>query len=308
MAQLLDPNADGASNAWTKSTGTSGWSLLDDAVRQPTAPVTSSDHVSTSTGGAQQDAHFSTGTFVAGTWTLWTYCAGGAKRKIQYAVDVGSGFSALADLALAGAAATWESRTVSIATQAELDAFQVRYQCVSTAGGGGASAVFVYAAYLEGPAVATTTQIARSVVVTASVTPARALILARSAVIAATFTASQVTALIFARSAVVTATFTVAASKLARLGRQVAVGLAIARNSLAGLIRSTGITVGISASRLVRLGRAIGVTFTASTAVALIVLRSATAPLAFTVSASRQFLAGGGGVVRRLLALMGAGE
>lgn len=268
MAQLLDPNADGASNAWAKSTGTVGWSLLDDAVRQPTAPVTTSDHVSTSTNGAQQDVHFATGTYVAGTWTLWTYCAGGAKRKIQYAVDVGAGFSALADLALAGAAATWESRTVSIATQAELDAFQVRYQCVSTAGGGGASAVFAYAAYLEGPAVATTTQIARTVAVTFSVTPARALILARSATVAATFTLS--------------------ASKLARLGRATAVIFTVARSSLVGLARAMSVTFSLTASRLAGLGRALAVTFSVSAARAMTVLRSGVASLTFAVSAVSQ--------------------
>ncbi|HWO72744.1 MAG TPA: hypothetical protein VNN21_04230 [Dehalococcoidia bacterium] len=155
MAQYLDPNADGASNAWTKSSGTTGWNLIDDGVRQPTTPNTT-DNVNEVTSGDQQDVVFpDTGTYISGTWTLWTYCKGGNKRKIQYAISTNEGgsFGALADLAGAGTADAWRSVDVSgsITSQATLDGFRVRYQCVSTAGGGGATAVFVYAAYLEGP-------------------------------------------------------------------------------------------------------------------------------------------------------------
>lgn len=157
MAQFLDPNADGTQNAWTKSSGTVGWSLIDDATRQPSTPNTT-DNVNEVTAGDQQETQFATGTFVSGTWTLWAYCKGGTKRKIQYAINTGGGFGTLADLVGAGQADQWVSKDVSslITNQTTLDAFQVKFQCVSTAGGGGATAVFVYATYLEGPSPSTT--------------------------------------------------------------------------------------------------------------------------------------------------------
>lgn len=150
MPAYYDPNADGTNNAWTKSTGTTGWNLLDDAVRSPTAPDTGADYISESTDGDLQDVQFSSGTFVSGTYTLYTYCAGGTKRKIEYAIDTGAGFGGFTELAAAGAAAAWRSVGVAINNQGELDAFAVRYRCTQT-GGGPNSAAFIYAAYLEGP-------------------------------------------------------------------------------------------------------------------------------------------------------------
>lgn len=153
MAQLADPNADGTNNLWTKSTGTSGWNLLDDAVRQPTAPDTAADYISEITNNDKQDVQFASATYAAGTWTLWVYGKGGTKRKIQYAINTGAGFGALADLFGAGEAASWKSVdvTANITDQTTLDAFELRLQCVQTAGGGGATEVFAYATYLEGP-------------------------------------------------------------------------------------------------------------------------------------------------------------
>lgn len=157
MANYIDPNADGANNAWTKSTGTAGWSLLDDAVRQPTAPSTGTDRITSSTSGQLQDLAFpNTLTHSAGaTYTLWFYAIGGNRRGFTAAVSTNDGTSfGSANTIIAAStsppAAQWYSLDISslITSQATLDGLRVRLACTSISGGG-ATAVEIDAIYLE---------------------------------------------------------------------------------------------------------------------------------------------------------------
>jgi hypothetical protein len=156
MAGYLDPSADGANNAWTKSTGTAGWSLLDDGVRQPTAPTTGTDRITSSTAGQLQDLAFpDTLTHVAGArYVLWLHCTPGSRRGIDTLISVNdstfSGSEATVPAVNGGAAQGWYSRdlTALIGSTADLTGLRVRLSCSSIAGGG-AGAGAVNAVYVE---------------------------------------------------------------------------------------------------------------------------------------------------------------
>lgn len=157
VAEVLayaDPSADGANNAWTKSTGTAGWSLLDDGVRSPTAPSTGTDQITSGTAGQLQDLVLpNTLTYTAGAeYTLWIYSSSGAKRGLSTLISVNdSSFANSAALHGASAAFAWRSRDISslIASQGNLDGLRVRLSVDSTAGGGGAGVVTVAAVYVR---------------------------------------------------------------------------------------------------------------------------------------------------------------
>ncbi len=150
-----DPSADGT-NSWTKSTGSAGWSLLDDAVRQPTGPTTGSDRVTSQTDEQVQDVVFAnTLTYTAGaTYKIWIHGSGGAKRAVdtQVSVNDGSSYNTRAtDTIATAAAAAWVSIDITslITSQTTLDQLRLRMICNSTAGGGGQSDVAVNAVYVE---------------------------------------------------------------------------------------------------------------------------------------------------------------
>jgi hypothetical protein len=157
VAEILayaDPSADGANNAWTKSTGTAGWSLLDDGVRSPTAPSTGTDQITSGTAGQLQDLVLpNTLTYTAGAeYTLWIYSSSGVKRGLSTLISVNdSSFASSAVLHGASAAFAWRSRDISslIASQGNLDGLRVRLSVDSTAGGGGAGVVTVAAVYVR---------------------------------------------------------------------------------------------------------------------------------------------------------------
>lgn len=153
----IDPSADGANNAWTKSTGTAGFSLVDDAVRQPTAPTTGSDMVtSTTTAGTLQDLVFpDTLTYnSAAKYILWVYGAGG--NRTGWDTLISTDDSTFANQASMCAASTtppgfqWFSRDVTslITSQAKLNGFRVRLSTAKITGSG-AVAAEVDAVYLE---------------------------------------------------------------------------------------------------------------------------------------------------------------
>lgn len=153
---FIDPSADGANNAWTKSTGSSASALLDDAVRQPTAPTTGSDRITSSTAGQLSDLVFpNTLTHVAGsTYTLWVHATPGNRRGADTLIAVDdatfANSAATVPAQTPAAAQAWYSRDVSalIDSQAKLDGFRARLSCSSVAGGG-ATACAINAVYLE---------------------------------------------------------------------------------------------------------------------------------------------------------------
>ena len=155
-SSYIDPSADGANNAWTKSTGTAGWSLLDEGTRQPTAPSTGTDRITSSTDEQLQDLVFpNTLTYASGrTYTLWVYGIGGTKRALDVQVSNDDGATwqtRQTNVIGAGAAAAWHSVNITswVTSQTQLDQLRVRLICNSTAGGGGATAVEVDAVYVE---------------------------------------------------------------------------------------------------------------------------------------------------------------
>lgn len=158
MPSYIDPSADGALNAWTKSSGTSAATLLDDGVRSPTNARTSGDggSISESTDEDASDLVFpNTLTYGASqTITLYVYGSGGTKRAVDVEISYDDGTSWTAsggrqELIAAAAAAAWYSRVLTgITQQSHLDGLRVRLRCNSTAGGGGATAVQVDAVYV----------------------------------------------------------------------------------------------------------------------------------------------------------------
>src|ERR1043166_1830257 len=140
---FLDPSADGTQNAWTKSTGTAGWSLLDDATRQPTAPTTGTDRITSSTSGQQQDIAFpDTLTFATGQGVKgWVYAIGGNRRGIDLYVSKNNGSSFTGQTTLFAAStsppgAQWYSVDISstFASTSDMNALQIRLQVTSISG------------------------------------------------------------------------------------------------------------------------------------------------------------------------------
>jgi hypothetical protein len=159
LLTYADPNADGASpnNAWTKSAGTSGWSLLDDAVRQPTAPATGTDRVTSSTDEQTQELVFPNTLLydATATYTLRIYGSAGSKRALDVQVSTNDGASwqtRQANVIGAGSGSSWRSIDVTslAASQAALDGLRVRLICNQTATGGGAGSVEVDEVYVDG--------------------------------------------------------------------------------------------------------------------------------------------------------------
>jgi hypothetical protein len=154
-SSYIDPSADGANNAWTKSTGTAAFSLLDDAVRQPTAPTTGSDMIHSQTDEQLSDLVFpDTLTWHSGdTFMLWVYGIGGTKRAldVQISNDDGSTWQTRqTNVVGAGAAAAWHSLDISawVTSQTQLNQLRARLICNSTAGGG-ATDIEIDAVYVE---------------------------------------------------------------------------------------------------------------------------------------------------------------
>lgn len=151
----LRPNAD-VTNNWTKSTGTQGFALIDDAVTEPTDASISGDGAQitgTTTAGTEQEVGFGTFTLDADTVsevTLWVHRATGAKRGID--VRLLHGTTQLGSTLSIGhnQGAGWQSIvfTGSIA-QAQIDDLRAEFVTTTTAGGGGAAAPTVYAAYIN---------------------------------------------------------------------------------------------------------------------------------------------------------------
>jgi hypothetical protein len=152
---VLRPNAD-VTNNWTKVGGPSaGWECLDDALEQPTNAATSGDgdHITgTTTNGTTQECHV--GTFTLGSElvtkvTLWVYCLTGSKKGVE--ISLRSGAAQLGVLTVPqNEAAGWRSIAVEGArTQGEIDDLRARFVTIQSAGGGGAAAPTVYAAYIE---------------------------------------------------------------------------------------------------------------------------------------------------------------
>jgi hypothetical protein len=157
MPNFAEPNADGAHTAWSKSSGTAAWSLLDDGLRFPDDdPRTSGDggFIFTQTDEALQSVAFPNLTFdAAQSVGIWVYGSGGNKREVTaaYSNDNGSTWQTEASLFVANEAANWNPLTVQpihVDSQAELDGLQVRFRCNTTAGGGGQSNVQIDAIYV----------------------------------------------------------------------------------------------------------------------------------------------------------------
>jgi hypothetical protein len=152
----IDPSADGASSQWTKSAGSFGWSLLDDGVRQPTAPPAGTDQITSATIGQNQDIVFpDTMTYKAGdTYRLWVYgnTLGTAKRGIDYSLSTNdSTFGAGNNLFGANAPAAWVSRDITsqLTSQTDLDHLRLRLTLATTAGGTNSGTGTVSAVYVE---------------------------------------------------------------------------------------------------------------------------------------------------------------
>lgn len=150
MATFADPNGNGTATAWTNT-----WTNVDDAVRQPTAP--GADVISgTTTDETAETLVFTDPTFVpGGTYTLWVYGTGGAKRAVDVAYsfngsDPGLAHATRAELIPASGAAGWRSRELTApANQTELNNLRVEFIANATQGGGGSSAPTVNAVYIE---------------------------------------------------------------------------------------------------------------------------------------------------------------
>lgn len=152
--EILRPNAD-VVNAWSKSSGTTSWGALDDAVTDPTDASTSGDGVRIFSSTAGQESEVAVATFTLGTDTVSAvrakvFAGGGAKRGID--IRLLHGATQLGNTLSLGASAAdaWYTITYTGSlTQAQIDDLRIEFVCVSTAGGGGASAADVFAAYVE---------------------------------------------------------------------------------------------------------------------------------------------------------------
>lgn len=144
----LRPDSTVTSNWTVTPTGSAAFAVLDDAVLQPTAPSTSSDHLSSSTVGNAAEIHVQTQPLAAGdtvlSTTAWAYLQPGPKRSIT--LTLLSGSTVLGSTTAAQASGTsWRSVTSNSAlTQAQVDDLRLR---VTMGGSGASTAGFAYAAY-----------------------------------------------------------------------------------------------------------------------------------------------------------------
>jgi hypothetical protein len=154
-----DPSADGDNNAWTKSSGTAGWSLLDDAVRSPDNARTVGDggFITGLTDGLLQDIVFNNNiVYVAGSsYGLYIFGSGGDNRRVQVRHSYNDGGSwtgsGTAICELPTCIAGWYLSPISfsgITGQSQLDGFRARLEVVDSFGAGQDSEVQVDAVYL----------------------------------------------------------------------------------------------------------------------------------------------------------------
>jgi len=125
----LDPDGD-ITNQWTKSTGTVSWSLLDDAVRQPTAPTTGSDRLTTTTDAQVTEVTLTSlalGTGSVVSVIAWWHGANGSATKSSVDLALYTGATQLAVTTITSTTETWYSVTYTgPLTQAELDDLRIR--------------------------------------------------------------------------------------------------------------------------------------------------------------------------------------
>lgn len=148
---VLRPNAT-VSNAWTVNpTGVSAYTVLDDALLQPTAPSTSSDYLNANANGPKvAEVHVDMQPLAPGdapdATTAWAYIATGSTRTVT--LELMTGATSLATTTIpASSAAAWRSvSTATGLTQAQVDDLRVK---VTLNGSGGSTASFVYAAYVQ---------------------------------------------------------------------------------------------------------------------------------------------------------------
>lgn len=154
---FADPTLDGGVNAWTKSSGTAAWPLLDDGIRWPSNPRTSGDggYIRSQTNNQINVIGFAnTINYVPGSgWILWIFGSGGTLRALDVTVsndDAASWQTRQTGIIPAGAAPGWYALNVAewIADQGDLNGFRVRLICAST-GAGPATDVQVDAVYLH---------------------------------------------------------------------------------------------------------------------------------------------------------------
>lgn len=155
--EVLRPNADVVGD-WTKSDilVLTAWEHIDDAVLDPANARTNGDgdHLTSSTAGQETEVGVGTFALPSGNTVsaarLKAFCAGGTKRGIDVRLLTGATVLAGPIRVAAGSAEAWTTLTYSGSlTQAQIDDLRAELVCVSTAGGGGAAAVTVYAAYIE---------------------------------------------------------------------------------------------------------------------------------------------------------------
>lgn len=146
----LRPNAT-VSNGYTVTGPATAHEALDEAVTQPTAPDTATDHISTSTVGAVAEvalADYALGAGESVTETrLWVYLGAGAKRGHRVSLRHGATILATADFPTETG---WQSvASTTVLTQAQIDDLRAHLECYSTAGGGGQGTITVYATYID---------------------------------------------------------------------------------------------------------------------------------------------------------------
>lgn len=152
--EVLRPNADVVAG-WTELPAGAANVTLDDAVLAPTDAAASGDggSIATSTAGAECEVHvgtFTLGTDVVSAVRLKMYCTTGAKRGIDWRLLHGTTELAAGTRVGANQSGQWYTVTYTgTLTQAQIDDLRAEFVCVSTAGGGGAGSVTVYAAYIE---------------------------------------------------------------------------------------------------------------------------------------------------------------
>jgi hypothetical protein len=151
--ETLRPNADVLAG-WTESPAGAANAVLDDSVTDPTNAETSGDggNINSSTAAAECEVHV--GTFTLGTdevsaVRLKVFAKAGTKRGIDWRLLHGTTQLAAGTRITSTTSAWYTATYTGSLTQAQIDDLRCEVVCVSTAGGGGATAAFVYAAYIE---------------------------------------------------------------------------------------------------------------------------------------------------------------
>jgi hypothetical protein len=147
------PSGDGTSNLWAKSTGSAGWSLLDEVVVDPTAPPTGTDRITSQTDEQFQDVRLAnTLTYSpSATYLLEIHGSGGTLRALDLQVSYDNGATwqtRQPNIIGAGGGAAWRTVTLAPGSTSGLNNLQVRLICNQTAAGA-ATAVAVNALYLR---------------------------------------------------------------------------------------------------------------------------------------------------------------